>query len=128
MPSAFCARHGSPEYPDIKVPVDPIRIARGLGIKVLVGKLPERVSGIVRKESGADPVIYLNEGDSAPRQRASSALALGHYLARATSEEDSWEHVQYVQTQSPEASTDEEVYANAFAAELCMPTDAVLRL
>jgi hypothetical protein len=115
----------APEYPDIKVPVDPIRIARGLGIKVLTGKLPESVAGVVRKKPGEDPEIYLNGRDSPARQRFSCALALGHYVSRATSGENSWE---FVETRSPDDTTDEGNYAYAFAAALCMPTEAVLRL
>lgn len=110
------------------MPVDPVSIARGLGIKVFLGDLPEGVSGMLVKQPRFDPEIYINGSDSPTRQRFTCAHELGHYVKRASSDDDFFE---YVDTRGPSASRGtraDEIYANGFAAALLMPREAVERL
>jgi hypothetical protein len=46
------------------VPVDPIFIARQMGIQVLETRLDAGVSGMLVKQHGSPPTIYLSETDS----------------------------------------------------------------
>jgi Zn-dependent peptidase ImmA (M78 family) len=108
-------------------PVDPVYIAQGLGVQVYVAVLDEGVSGMLVKRPRLDPAIYLNRLDSDNRQRFTCAHELGHYVQRASSDDDTWE---YVDARGPAASKGthpEEVYANQFAAALLMPREVVAR-
>jgi Zn-dependent peptidase ImmA (M78 family) len=51
------------------LPIDPIQIAEQLGIKVFKAGLDAGISGMLIKEPGKDPEIYLNGRDSTSRQR-----------------------------------------------------------
>ena len=118
----------APDYPDLPAPVDPIYIAQGLGIQVYTAVLDDGVSGMLVKRPGVDPAIYLNRLDSPNRQRFTCAHELGHYVKRASTDDDTWE---YVDTRGPNASTGkdpDEIYANGFAAALLMPREAVARM
>jgi Zn-dependent peptidase ImmA (M78 family) len=109
---------------DALVPVDPVRIARELGVDVFQAPLEPHVSGALVKRPGEDPQILLNRDDHANRQRFSCAHELGHFVQRAGSDEA----FEYVDFRGPLASrgTDEaEIFANAFAANLLMPADEV---
>lgn len=115
-------------YPAISAPVDPIFIAQGLGIQVYKGVLDEGVSGMLVKQPGLDPVIYLNSRDSENRQRFTCAHELGHYVKRASTDDEAWE---YVDRRGPSASMgmdSDEIYANQFAANLLMPREVVAQL
>jgi len=110
------------------MPVDPVYIAQGLGLQVFTALLDEGVSGMLVKRPGVDPAIYLNRLDSENRRRFTCAHELGHYVKRATTDDDTWE---YVDQRGPSASSGkdvDEVYANGFAANLLMPREAVVRL
>lgn len=114
--------------PRLRLPVDPIAIARQLGIEVYTDyELPPEVSGMLRKRAGyEDPEILLNARDSRNRQRFTCAHELGHYTQRVKSGEDeAWEYVDRRDPLSAQGQAPEEVYANQFAAELLMPRDAV---
>jgi Zn-dependent peptidase ImmA (M78 family) len=110
--------------PARRIPVDPVRISKELGIEVFEAALGPTVSGAIRKEPGADPTILLNWSDSPVRQRFSCAHELGHYVLRS----DQPDAYRYVDHRGPAASdgTDpDEVFANSFAAHLLMPEDDV---
>ncbi|MEW5974129.1 MAG: ImmA/IrrE family metallo-endopeptidase [Pseudomonadota bacterium] len=108
------------------VPVDPVVIAKMLGLDVLLADLPDNVSGALIKMEGHDPAIFLNRMDAPNRQRFTCAHELGHYVSRVNSDDGlSYEFVD-MRGELAAAGTDpEEVYANAFAAELLMPEDVV---
>ena len=108
----------------IALPVDPVAIARELGIEVLRDDdLPPEVSGALRKSPGfVDPTIYLNADDTRVRRRFTCAHALGHYsrnieLGRG----DAWEFVEGRDLLAAPISDAEESYATEFAAELLIP-------
>lgn len=118
----------APDYPTLKAPVDPIYIAQGLGLKVYTAILDEGISGMLVKRPGLDPAVYLNKRDSQNRRRFTCAHELGHYVQRASTDDDAWE---YIDRRGPSAArgTDaDEIYANGFAAALLMPREAVEQL
>jgi Zn-dependent peptidase ImmA (M78 family) len=107
-----------------RFPVDPVNIAKQLGIKVLKSKLPPEVSAAIVKEMGKDPVIYLHEYDSNNRKRFSCAHELGHYVHRLGEENYRWIDLRDKML-SPSATDEIEIFANQFAANLLMPEDEV---
>jgi Zn-dependent peptidase ImmA (M78 family) len=109
------------------LPVDPVRIAGSLGIRVIRATLDADMSGALVKELGKDPVILLNAGDSPNRQRFTCAHELGHYVKRKDSPE-AYEYVDRRDSLTATGRDPEEIYANGFAAALLMPPTAVARL
>lgn len=107
------------------VPVDPVWIAKKLGIRVIETKLPDEISGGLIKEKEKDPVIVISKTDSLNRKRFSCAHELGHYVKRVESGEESYEYVDLRNNLSSSGSDVEEIFANQFAACLLMPEDQV---
>lgn len=108
------------------LPVDPVRIARRLGIEVLDARLDPDVSGALVKELGQDPTIVLNWQDSSNRKRFSCAHEIGHFVKRSDQLDD-YEYVDRRDAFSTTGQVPEEVYANTFAACLLMPEQDVRR-
>ncbi len=106
------------------IPVDPVRIARGLGIRVVDAPLDNSVSGALVKEQGQDATILLNAGDSPNRKRFTCAHEIGHFVRRRE-QPDEYEYVDYRADLASTGSDAEEVYANQFAASLLMPESEV---
>jgi Zn-dependent peptidase ImmA (M78 family) len=106
------------------IPVDPVRIAKALGIDVYDADLPSSVSGAIRKRPNADPVILLNRDDHPNRQRFTCAHELGHFVLRS-GDPDQYEYTDYRDSLASTGHADEERFANGFAAELLMPEDVV---
>jgi Zn-dependent peptidase ImmA (M78 family) len=102
----------------IPLPVDPVRIARNLGINVYERRLRPNVYAALVKEEGQDPVILLNEIDSPNRKRFSCAHEIGHFIRRRDA---AYEYVDYRNMLSGRGTSSDERYANAFAACLLMP-------
>jgi len=111
--------------PDL--PVDPVRIAGTLGIRVVRAHLDPDMSGALVKELGKDPVILLNAADSPNRQRFSCAHEIGHFVRRSDKPEE-YEYVDRRNSLSAMGRDPEEIYANQFAASLLMPSKEVRRL
>jgi Zn-dependent peptidase ImmA (M78 family) len=112
-----------------KFPVDPVKIARDLGIDVLEVEFEPNVAGAIFKEPGQDPTIFINATDSASRQRFTVAHELGHYVMHAD-EPDAFD---YVDNRSAVSGADDhaspvERFADAFAASFLMPAKEVNRL
>jgi Zn-dependent peptidase ImmA (M78 family) len=111
-----------------RFPVDPVQIARVLGIDVRQAPLSEDVSGALTKKLGQDPTILLNAHDHPNRQRFTAAHELGHFVSREDAP-DEYEYVDLRDTVFASAGTvPEEVFANQFAANLLMPERDVRRL
>lgn len=106
------------------LPVDPVQIARNLGADVFVSALEPDVSGVLVKQGGGTPTIYLNINDAPVRQRFSCAHEVGHFWRRRLAE-NNFGYVDRRNTLSSTGTNAEEVYANQFAAELLMPADLV---
>lgn len=111
-------------------PVDPVTIARELGLEVMDTDLPDQVYGALLKEAGKDPVIVLHYADNPKRKRFTCAHELGHFVYR-NEQNVLDEEYSYLDLRSPASSTGEEieeVMANRFAAHLLMPEDEVEKL
>jgi Zn-dependent peptidase ImmA (M78 family) len=106
-------------YDHAPLPVDPVTIARRLGIRVVFVDLESDVADVLVKDPGLDPRIGLNRQDTPSRQRFACAHALGHYTLHKD-DPDSYEYVDEREFLGPDA-TGEEVYANEFAAALVIP-------
>jgi Zn-dependent peptidase ImmA (M78 family) len=106
-------------------PVDPVRIAKDLGVKVLDASLKKDISGALVKKEGRDPSILLNAEDSKARKRFTCAHELGHYIRRSSEPTPQYEYVDYRDKRSSTGTDEEERYANSFAASLLMPEFAI---
>lgn len=108
-------------------PVDPVTIARNVGVEVLETHLPRDVSGALIKEVDEDPRIILETTDHSNRKRFSCAHELGHYASRVESndEDRQYEYVDFRNGVSATGQDPEEVFANSFAACLLMPESQV---
>lgn len=113
-------------YWDLLLPVkvDDIANRCGICIRPLDESLCQNFSGMASldKDSG-DKVIYYNPNESANRQRFTIAHELGHHVLGHTVYGDMFRDNFKDGIYHPE-----EVAANSFAAEILMPSRAVLRL
>src|SRR5262249_13213277 len=66
----------------IKIPVDPRKVARALGIEVWTSDLDENVAGVLVQRKGP-PEIYVSAADHINRQRFTIAHEVGHFIERA---------------------------------------------
>lgn len=100
------------------LPVDPVSVARGLGLSVFSAQLDDDVFGmLVGGEDGAD--IYLDKDQPRARFRFSCAHEIGHYVLRS---EDVAHGGAFVDKRSDvDKGNPDEVYANEFAGSLLMP-------
>ncbi|KTR41661.1 hypothetical protein NS263_04070 [Curtobacterium oceanosedimentum] len=113
----------------VNFPVDPVRIAHALGVEVVRANLEEDVSGLLVKEPHAENArIFLNRRDHERRQRFTCAHEIGHLTRRGASADERIGYVDSRDTLSSAGTDPEEVWANAFAAELLMPAVAVRTL
>ncbi|WP_429216681.1 ImmA/IrrE family metallo-endopeptidase [Aeromonas veronii] len=112
-------------------PVDPIAIAKRMGLQVFDAALPPGVSGAIMKRSGEPAAIYLDQSDSRQRRRFTCAHELGHYVdhlnkARVNSVDmDSYQFIDYRNGISSAGIDASERFANQFAACLLMPAGRV---
>jgi Zn-dependent peptidase ImmA (M78 family) len=102
------------------IPVDPIAIARNAGIQVVEAKLNADTLGALIKAPGDDPTIVINEDDPETRKRFTCAHELGHWMRRASDEEE-YTSVDLRSDLSRSGNDPEEIFANEFAACLLMP-------
>jgi Zn-dependent peptidase ImmA (M78 family) len=109
----------------VPLPVDPVQIARTLGIDVYDARLDQNIFAALVKELGQDPTILLNTIDSPNRKRFSCAHEIGHFMRRS---DDEYEYVDRRGPLSSAGTDPEEIYANNFAAALLMPEAEVRRL
>jgi Zn-dependent peptidase ImmA (M78 family) len=108
-------------------PVDPVKIARRLGVDVVEADLGQNVAGALVKDIGQDPTILLSVVDSPNRKRFTCAHELGHFVARAEDPEE-YDYVDLRDALSKTGTKPEEIFANSFAAALLMPETEVQRL
>lgn len=113
---------------ELELPVNPIAVARELGLEVYLADLDDAVSGMLVKEPGEEATIYLNRQNSETRQRFTCAHEIGHYLRRSAAGDDDWSYVDLRNHLSSTGQDTEERYANSFAASLLMPRSEVRRL
>lgn len=113
-------------------PVDPFRLAKQLGLEVWSAALNEGVAGQLAKVPGRAPVVILNRVDPRNRQRFTCAHELGHYYQRVKQQEacdyvdtSTYAYVDFRDGRSSSGTDAEEQFANAFAAALLMPAEAI---
>lgn len=119
--TALLAQHWvTPEgaYP---LPVDPIYLARQLGMEVYLSDLASEVSAVLVAHPGQQTGIYLNRSDAKVRQRFSCAHEIGHYLRRRASGQEQFGFIDRRDHFSSTGIDPEERWANQFAAALLMP-------
>jgi Zn-dependent peptidase ImmA (M78 family) len=110
------------------MPVDPAAIAHLMGVKVLRGKLPDDVAGVLLKKPGHDPRIVVQASDLENRRRFTVARELGRFVylgATPAADESEYQYVDRRSTLAHIATDPGEQFANAFAAELLMPESVV---
>jgi Zn-dependent peptidase ImmA (M78 family) len=106
------------------VPVDPVAIARRVGLRVLYAPMEQETMGALIKRPGEDPTILINQEDSENRKRFTCAHELGHFVRRKD-EADEYHRTDYRNAVSSTGTDPEEIYANEFAASLLMPVEDV---
>lgn len=122
-------KHWAQDNGKVNFPVDPVAIAKSLGLKVLTAKLDDDVSGLLVKEpEDASATIYLNATDHERRQRFTCAHEIGHLSRRDVGARERIGYVDSRDLESRSGKNPEEVWANRFAAELLMPAAAVRAL
>jgi len=116
------------------IPVDPIAVAKALGVKVVSAKFSDNeISGLISKRDD-QKIIYLNADDSNVRKRFTIAHELGHCLLHMEDKDiseitDSRINFRPSETLTPKSSWSEERRneweANIFAAALLMNEELV---
>lgn len=111
----------------LEIPIDPIALAKQLGIPVSYSRgLEEGVSGVIVKEPDEPkPRIILNDRDGGNRQRFTAAHEVGHYFSRLEDQDSKYGYVDSRDDLSSSGKDPNERWANQFAAELLMPAFAV---
>lgn len=124
---ALSVYHGGDSY---GIPIDPVQIARSLGINVFASKLDNSLSGMIAKlGADGDVNIFVNSEHAAVRQRFTTAHELGHYFAKQElPDADVATYIHRRDSLSACGTNSEEIFANQFAAELLMPAAEVRRL
>lgn len=102
------------------MPVDPVIIARDLGLSVFSAQLGDDVFGmLVGTTAGAD--VFLDKDQAPARFRFTCAHEIGHYVDH-TSRLSPEEPGAYVDRRSDDdRGKPDEIYANEFAGSLLMP-------
>jgi Zn-dependent peptidase ImmA (M78 family) len=111
-------------WPDQSVPVNPVVIAQKLGLEVKTAKLEDDVSGALIGSGGTFEIV-LNESDAVNRQRFTCAHEIGHYIDRKSRGLEPTETVDFRDYMSSTGQSEDERFANAFAANLLMPSWAL---
>lgn len=104
------------------LPIDPVQIARQMGVEVFSAQLGNDVFGcIIGTPEGAQ--IYVDIDQPITRYRFTTAHELGHYVEHAERAEA---EMSYVDRRTDEdRGKPEEVFANQFAGALLMPERAL---
>jgi len=102
-------------------PVDPVRVASGMGITVHFGGLPADTSGFIRKKPNRETEIFISEADSPLRQRFTCAHEIGHYVDRTVLQVVPDENFGFVDKRDGTVNDVHEFFANEFAGNLLMP-------
>lgn len=111
------------------VPVDVAAAARLFGLEIYATKLAEGVSGVLLKDASYNTpsgfVIFVDQDESAVRQRFSAAHEIGHFVHHRAQIGDRLEDNYLLRAAG--MSNRQEAEANRFAADLLMPRDIIAR-
>lgn len=127
MPSARTAEQAAQKILNtvhgdgIRLPVDPVTVARSLGANVWSTQLPNNVSGVFVRTRHGEAEIFVNARNAATRQRLTAAHCLGHAIMGDL--EPTFRALD--STWGCDVDAHEETRAERFAAALLMPTDLV---
>lgn len=110
-------------------PINPVRIAQSLGIRVIERLFPgKNISGIIRMDE-KETLIYINKNDTPSRQRFTIAHEIGHFFLHMDGNHGFIDNAVtlYRANETPISSdmAQQEKEANAFAAALLMPENDV---
>lgn len=100
-----------------RIPVNPIAIARSMGLQVLESPLPGDAWGMILGNLGGTAHIYFDENLPPVRARYACAHELGHYIAN----DGVLEPCMGYQCGNDEHQNMAELYADTFAKELLLP-------
>jgi Zn-dependent peptidase ImmA (M78 family) len=108
-------------------PIDPVQLARSVGINVYSVKLANTLSGIIVKATpDGDVSIFLNSEHAPVRQRFTCAHELGHYFAIQELPDAATRTYIHRRDSLSACGTDgDEIFANQFGAQLLMPAESV---
>jgi len=112
---------------NLTIPINVTALVKELGIELVVKPL-ESMSGFAYQKDG-HRVIGINKNDGPKRRRFTTAHELGHMLIHTdidVSFDKKNELVYFRDSKSSSGSQPREIEANAFAAELLMPSDSLL--
>ncbi|RYB03625.1 ImmA/IrrE family metallo-endopeptidase [Lichenibacterium ramalinae] len=108
-------------------PIKVVSLAHDLGLKVYRTELPEKVSGMIKKddEEGGDSgyAIYVNEMHSETRRRFTIAHEIAHFILHKKIIGDGV--VEDALLRSDALSNAVEIQANSLAADILMPNDLI---
>jgi Zn-dependent peptidase ImmA (M78 family) len=109
------------EHWDGEYPVDPVDLARSLGIDVKSAQFKDpSTSGAIIASNQNDVSIYFAEEDPFPRQIFTVAHELGHFHERQAAKDDEFS---FVEKRHPSRYDLHEFYADEFAGNLLMPSE-----
>lgn len=111
----------------LPAPVDPVRIARSMGLDVFAATMERDVSGVLFKQHGV-PTIHVNALDAPVRQRFTCAHEIGHYYLHLIEGDEEYGYVDERGMLSTQGIDAGEIYANRFAAALLMPPELLDRV
>lgn len=104
-------------------PVDPVAIARKLGIPTVEHALPQDISGaLVKTETMSYPMILVEKSEPDVRKQFIIAHELGHYIYNTMILAlYNYKKIDFRSTRPEVMCEKEEVFTNIFAASLLMP-------
>lgn len=106
------------------LPVDPVQLARDMGVEVFAAELGNDVFGMIFGGAGGAQ-IYVDRDQPPTRYRFTVAHELGHYVEHSERPGRAAD-MDYVDRRSDEGrGSKEEVYANQFAGSLLMPQEVL---
>ncbi len=110
-----------------KPPVDVKKIASLLGADCREAALPDETSGVLEKKPEGHHKILVNKDHASVRRRFTIAHELGHLVLSQRNGIYIDKRIFFRNGRSQQAIDPEEITANAFAAELLMPTPLIRR-
>lgn len=110
----------------VPVPID--NIIREYGLSLQESALEDSISGMMVTRENGTAIVVINEDHHPNRKRFSMAHELGHYLLHRNARSifvDASEQKFYRDAEASAGTKTQEIEANAFAAELLMPQEAI---
>lgn len=110
-----------------KVPVDVFSLARDLGLGPKFQRLPDEISGLIKRVNDDQWLVVINEGHHRVRQRFTCAHEIGHFifhrdlLADGVSDTLAY-RADIAELPNPKIQRQQEWQANNFASNLLVPS------